>query len=373
MKFFRKYPCPSDRMGVIWAINGIKDAILIEFGPAGTTHFSIEGLMQFGDEIQTKTFTTHMDENDVTFGNETRLVDAILEIDSVEKPRYIFVLGSSLTAIIGIDIKSIVTEIQERIHAKIIVLPDCDFRKDFREGISETLKILVEHIVSQTNADTKTNTFNILGIGIHDYNHNSDIYEIKRLMKNYFNMEIGTSFSLDTCLDSIENAGRSKINLVINKEGLEAAKLLETRFNQPFIIGKPYGISATQNWLKQIAKAMDVSFNEQVDISEIEKVQHHEKLLIRQIKDLKNKSIFINENFGDMPELKDYLAALGFKYTENPELAVLRFDNGIETRANKNALQVSHPSFKQSNEYPYTPCIGIRGSYYLCEQINNML
>lgn len=371
MKLYRKYPCPSDRMGVIWTINGIKDAFLIEFGPAGTTHFSIEGLMQFGDDIQTKTFTTHMDENDVTFGDESRLVNAILEIDSVEKPKYIFVLGSSLTAIIGIDIKSIVAEVQKRVHAKLIVLPDCDFNKDFRAGISETLKLLVEHIVSP--ATTKTKTFNILGIGIHDYNHNSDVYEIKRLMKNYFDMEVGSNFSLDTCIDSIENAGKGQINLVIGEEGLEAAKLLETRYKQPFVLGKPYGTSATQNWLKQVSEALGLSLNEKIEMSEIEKVKYSEKMLIRKIKELKNKFIFLDESFGAMPELKNYLASLGFEYSYDLNEAVLRFDNGIETRAHKNTIQVSHPSFKQLNEYPYTPYMGIRGAYYLCEQINNKL
>ena len=132
MKLYKDYPIASDRMGMLWALNGINDACIIEFGPAGTTHFSIEGLMQFDVDISAKTFTTHLDEHDVTFGNEDRLIDAIIEIDAIEKPKYVFVLGSSITSIIGVDLQSIKLQVQDQIDSEIIILPDCDFQNHFR-------------------------------------------------------------------------------------------------------------------------------------------------------------------------------------------------------------------------------------------------
>ncbi len=149
MKLYRNYPIASDRMGMLWAINGIKDACIIEFGPAGTTHFSIEGLMQFGTIIHAKTFTTHLDEHDVTFGNDERLINALLEIDDVEKPKYIFVLGSSITSIIGIDLEGVINQVQEDMNSQIILLPDCDFQSNFRYGVGVALTTLVREITLQ--------------------------------------------------------------------------------------------------------------------------------------------------------------------------------------------------------------------------------
>ena len=41
MSLCRYLPVPSDRMGIIWSLLSVKDSIILEYGPAGTTHFSI--------------------------------------------------------------------------------------------------------------------------------------------------------------------------------------------------------------------------------------------------------------------------------------------------------------------------------------------
>lgn len=42
MSLCRYLPVPSDRMGIIWSLLSVKDSIILEYGPAGTTHFSME-------------------------------------------------------------------------------------------------------------------------------------------------------------------------------------------------------------------------------------------------------------------------------------------------------------------------------------------
>lgn len=371
MKFYRDYPKPSDRMGCLWAVNGIQDACILEFGPAGTTHFSIEGLMQFGEDIQTKTFTTHMDETDVTFGNEERLVEGILEIDQVEKPKVLFVMGSSLTSIIGMDIESIVKSLEDQVNCQLIVLPNCDFRKDFRQGIQETLQILVKEIVVPT--EIKRPRFNILGLGLHDFNHPSDLKEIQRLMQLHFGMVLGTTFTLNTSLEAIEKAGESQVNLVLGEEGLLAAEMLEKDFGQPFVYGKPYGVEQTDKWLKELAQVLGLDYQGDKEASEHQRIRMEEKMLMRQIKNLKNKRVYLHEGFGPLPALKHYLDYLGFQWAETADQAVLRFDNGVEARGHLKAIQVSHPSFNQKKSYPYTPMVGYRGAYYLCQEMYNRL
>ncbi len=52
-----------------------------------------------------------MSETDITFSSYDRLIDSIREIDINIKPKYIFVLTSSITSIIGSDIHGICSEI----------------------------------------------------------------------------------------------------------------------------------------------------------------------------------------------------------------------------------------------------------------------
>ena len=48
MSFYRYLPVPSDRMGVIWTLLTVPDAIVLEYGPAGTTHYSVSAYVQWG-------------------------------------------------------------------------------------------------------------------------------------------------------------------------------------------------------------------------------------------------------------------------------------------------------------------------------------
>lgn len=373
MKLYKENPIASDRMGILWALNGINDAIIIEFGPAGTTHFSIEGLMQFGGDISAKTFTTHMDEHDVTFGDEEKIIDAIVEVDCIEKPKYIFIIGSSITSIIGIDLESVKAQVQDQINSKIIVLPNCNFQNDFRQGVEETLTILVEEIAKNQPKLEKLPYYNILGLGIYNYNQSSDLYEITRLMNDYFALNINTTFILNTNIKSIEEASKATLNLVLHKEGLKAAKLLEEAYGQPYIYLTPYGINGTNKWLNDISNTLNIKINHNFNRSEIDKINYKESMLKRRIANLSNKNISIKNNEIENIYLGKYLRGLGFEIVDDNENTIIQFSDGIEALNNPKVIQITHPSFKQDNEYPFIPMMGYRGAYYLIEQINNYL
>ena len=81
MQLCKYYPVANDRMGIIWTLSSIEGACVIEFGPAGTTHYAVEGVGSLNGNDKAKIYSTHMDQSDVTFGKYDRLEKAILEID----------------------------------------------------------------------------------------------------------------------------------------------------------------------------------------------------------------------------------------------------------------------------------------------------
>ena len=112
---YKYYPVPSCRMGALWSLSDIEDACIIEFGPGGTTHFSIEGIANINGNPKSHGISTHISERDLTFGDTRRLENAIIELDETKNPKYIFVMGSTLTSVIGIDIK------KENYHEPILI------------------------------------------------------------------------------------------------------------------------------------------------------------------------------------------------------------------------------------------------------------
>ena len=90
MQVYKYFPVANDRMGIIWTLSSIEGACVIEFGPAGTTHYGVEVVGSLNGEDKAKIYSTHMDQSDVTFGKYDRLENSILEIDENIKPKYIF-------------------------------------------------------------------------------------------------------------------------------------------------------------------------------------------------------------------------------------------------------------------------------------------
>ena len=127
MSLCRFYPPASDRMAIIWSLMPIQNAIVLEYGPAGTTHFGGGLYSSLGIRLSQSLFTTHISEDDVIMGDVTRLEKAIVEIDETYEPKVIFVVASAVIAVIGTDIKGVCRYMQEKVNAKLVAFEDGGF------------------------------------------------------------------------------------------------------------------------------------------------------------------------------------------------------------------------------------------------------
>ena len=103
----RYLPTPSDRMGLLWTLLTIKDGVILELGPSGTTHYSMESISEFGIPMRGNLYCTHIDEDNIIMGDTARFEEAIIELDGERDPDCIFLMGSSLTSVIATDINGI--------------------------------------------------------------------------------------------------------------------------------------------------------------------------------------------------------------------------------------------------------------------------
>ena len=146
MSLVRFLPTPSDRMGIIWSLLAVQRAIVLEYGPAGTTHYSMGLYGGLGLRFQNRLFTTHMSEDDVVMGDVTRLEEAIIELDKSYAPKVIFVVASSVTAVIGTDIKGVCRYMQNEVKAKLVAFEQGGFRGDYSVGLAETYKLAYHYV-----------------------------------------------------------------------------------------------------------------------------------------------------------------------------------------------------------------------------------
>lgn len=239
-------------MAIIWSLMPIGDAIVLEYGPAGTTHFGGGLYSSLGLELGRSLFTTHISEDDVIMGDVTRLENAILEIDEAYHPKIIFVVAAAVIAVIGTDVAGVCHYMQEKVNARLISFEEGGFRGDYTAGLRSVYRMLARDVVQPT--DRKEKTYNIIGASAGTYRVRSDVWEMQNLMHEAFSYECGCVMGLECSADDLEKMGSAEFNLVIRAEALEAAEILKNKCGTDFYYGTPYGYTGTLNWLSDISK-----------------------------------------------------------------------------------------------------------------------
>ena len=255
MSLTRLFPTPSDRMSIMWTLMPIEDAVVLEYGPAGTTHFGNGLYMSLGIRTENHIYTTHISEDDVIMGDVSRLEAAIEEIDEAYAPRVIFVVGSASVAVIGTDVKGVCSYMQERVNARLIAFDDGGFRGDYSFGLKAAYDLLARELVRETR-EKDPDSYLILGASLGEYRCRSDVWEIQNLMREAFGMECRCCFGMESEIKDFEEAGKTALALVLRPEAESAAALLMQKHSVPFFCGAPYGYEGTLSWLEGIAKQL---------------------------------------------------------------------------------------------------------------------
>lgn len=255
MSLVRFLPTPSDRMGIIWSLLAVQGAIVLEYGPAGTTHYSMGLYGGLGLRFQNRLFTTHMSEDDVVMGDVTRLEEALVELDKNYAPKVIFVVASSVTAVIGTDIKGVCRYMQNEVKAKLVAFEQGGFRGDYSVGLAETYKLLVRNLPQKGVAQEK-GVYNIIGASAWRYRMASDIWEVKSLLGEALGLSCNACLCCDTSVEELQAMGKAQVNIVLGNEGLAAAQYLEEKFGTPYVYAAPYGYSGTVRFLESVGEAI---------------------------------------------------------------------------------------------------------------------
>lgn len=255
MSLVRFLPTPSDRMGIIWSLLAVQGAIVLEYGPAGTTHYSMGLYGGLGLRFQNRLFTTHMSEDDVVMGDVTRLEEALVELDKNYAPKVIFVVASSVTAVIGTDIKGVCRYMQNEVKAKLVAFEQGGFRGDYSVGLAEAYKLLVRNL-PQKGVALEKGVYNIIGASAWRYRMASDIWEVKSLLSEALGLSCNACLCCDTSVEELQAMGKAQVNIVLGNEGLAAAQYLEEKFGTPYVYAAPYGYSGTVRFLESVGEAI---------------------------------------------------------------------------------------------------------------------
>lgn len=399
MTLIRNFPVPSDRMGIISTLLNIEDAVVLEYGPEGTTHFSMNFFNKLGQDYPNRLFTTGVDDSDITTGSTEQLERGILELDALYSPKAIFVLTSSVTSIIGTDIAGICDILQGNVQSRLIPVNASGLSADYSVGLQKIYLQLAELFVQPVVAK-QSRQYNILGASPLHYRVESDIYEIARLLREAFGYEMLHCLAMNTTTEALAELGSAELNIVLAAEALPCAEYLQSVTGIPYIYLPPYGYSQTIDFLKSVAAVIRQAVKEAVLLRLQEKNRRLKLFLNSPLMSRISGTVFLKGEYDTVKGLREFFkeqrfnvvhsvcthqitgaSADGIEYfkEEKDYLQLLRdvhhslilADEDTIAKADATNLKicVNHPCFNHRTIANHLPFMGERGADMLFEYI----
>jgi nitrogenase molybdenum-cofactor synthesis protein NifE len=240
--------------GTIKALSTVRRSAILVHGPKGCV-YHINYILGMRGDRPGAIYTTSLDEQDVIFGAEGKLISAIEEIDRRLSPDLIFVLSCCASSIIGEDVGSACRA--SRARARVIGFESGGFEGAHHAAYGETLSRLVEELAGPAG-EPRPGSVNLIGM----LRGGPDLRELKRVLSRA-EVEVLGVLPADATLGELEGLGRAALNVVVcEPAGRAPAEALERRFGTPFLIEDfPIGGRAAFAFLERVTAALGIPFS----------------------------------------------------------------------------------------------------------------
>jgi nitrogenase molybdenum-cofactor synthesis protein NifE len=282
--------------GAYKAINAIEDAVPIIHGPIGCAHHRVlyENILVnsvlYGGEL-THVVCTGLDEEDIIFGAEEKLKKSIQEVEKTFRPRLIAALASCPSGIIGEDFSKVVSQVENKINAKIISIKSEGFSGTQVEGYEATLQALIDEVMKEPE-DKNPNSVNILGQWRRQRFPGRGPVGLVKLLSS-LGIKVNCVLTGGATVAEIERAPMAELNLLrCETTSIGAARLMERKFGIPFIDRPPIGIEGTKRWAEKALEFLEIEKKDKLE----EDVKRAAKEIGEHGRSLKGKTFAIRAN-----------------------------------------------------------------------------
>ncbi|GAK52443.1 nitrogenase protein alpha chain [Candidatus Moduliflexus flocculans] len=197
-------------------------------------------------------FSTDMQEEQVIFGGEKKLRQAIQEAYDIFKPKAIAVFATCPVGLIGDDVHSVTREMKEKLGINVFGF-SCEGYKGVSQSAGHHIANngLFTHIIGR-NDEIKGGKYRVNLLG--EYNIGGDAFVIERLFEKC-GITLVSTFSGNSSIDTFENSHTADLNMIMCHRSINyVAEMMETKYGIPWIKVNFIGAEASAKSLRKIAE-----------------------------------------------------------------------------------------------------------------------
>ena len=195
---------------------------------------------------------TDMQEDQIIFGGEKKLRQAIREAYAIFKPKAIAILATCPVGLIGDDIHTIARQMKEEAWINVMAF-SCEGYKGVSQSAGHHIAnngVFKNIIGLDDTADQAEFTMNILG----EYNIGGDAWEIDALLRKC-GIHVTSTLSGDVSYEQVTRAHTVQLNGVMCHRSINyIADMMEKKFGIPWIKVNFIGAEAAGKTLRKLAR-----------------------------------------------------------------------------------------------------------------------
>lgn len=232
----------------------VKDVIQLTHGPIGCAFFSwgYRPHLAETDFHMKYTFVSDMNETNIVFGGEKKLLQCIIEANQeFPEAKGVFIYNTCSTALIGDDGRDVAKQAEE-IIGKPVVFFECE---GFR-GVSQSLghhvgnETIFRHLVGSVEPEGDfSRAINIIG----DYNIKNDLRTFEYLFEA-LGLRILTRFTGNVSIEDLKIMHKAALNVVhCQRSATYIAEMMREKYGTPYINVTLWGIKNMSKALRDTA------------------------------------------------------------------------------------------------------------------------
>ena len=206
-----------------------------------------------GENYMNYCFSTDMQDDNIVFGGEKKLKQAIQEAYDLFHPKAIGIFSTCPVGLIGDDVHAVAKEMKEKFGDCNVFGFSCEGYKGVSQSAGHHIanNQLFKHVVGSNDKKPKEKyNINILG----EYNIGGDGFEIDRLFKAC-GINVVCTFSGNSTIGAFEQSHMADLNLVMCHRSINyMAEMMETKYGIPWIKVNFIGAGSMAKSLRKVGE-----------------------------------------------------------------------------------------------------------------------
>ncbi len=241
--------------GAMIVLQCIADAAHLVHGPIACLGNSWEsrGTVSNKGDLHRRAYTTDLNELDIVYGSESKLLSAIEKTYADSAPKAIFVYSTCVTGLIGEDLDAVCKKGQESLGIPVIPVHSPGFVGPKNLGNRIAGEVLLDYVIGTGEPERITSTdVNMIG----EYNIAGDLDLVEPVLKSA-GINILSRITGNASYNEITHAHRAKLNLVVCGRALiNVAREMELRYGIPYVEVSFFGRRQMRDALESIGRKL---------------------------------------------------------------------------------------------------------------------